>query len=91
MQPRFESTCTIKLSIFIKTSSIFRQFQRHAWGCWQQHTAVLDDNMLQVCDEIFIDVHKLLRMCKILKALHTINVCFSGKHASRTCRFNHLL
>ena len=50
---------------------------------------VLDDNMSQVCDEIFTDVHKLLRMCIVLKALHTINTCFSGKHASRTCRFNH--
>ena len=38
--------------------------------------------MSQVCDEIFIDVHKLLRMCIVLKALHTINTCFSGKHAS---------
>ena len=45
--------------------------------------------MSQVCDEIFINVHKLLRMCIVLKALHTINACFSGKHASRTCRFNH--
>ena len=56
---------------------------------WQQHTAVLDDNISQVCDEIFIDVHKLLRMCIGVKALHTINACFFGKHASRTCRFNH--
>ena len=47
------------------------------------------DNMSQVCDEIFIDVHKLLRMYIVLKALHSINACFSGKHASRTCRFNH--
>ena len=61
----------------------------HALGCWQQHTAVLDDNMSQVCDEIFIDVHKLSRMCIVLKALRTINACFPGKHASRTCRFNH--
>ena len=45
--------------------------------------------MSQVCDEIFIDVHKLLRRCIVLKALHTINTCFSGKHASRTRRFNH--
>ena len=45
--------------------------------------------MSQVCDEIFNDVHKLLRMCIVLKALYTINACFSGKHASRTCRFNH--
>ena len=41
------------------------------------------------CHEILIDVHKLLWMCIVLKALHTINVCFSGKYASRTCRFNH--
>ena len=54
-----------------------------------KHTAVLDDNMSQVCDLIFIDVHKLLRMYIVLKALHSINACFSGKHASRTCRFNH--
>ena len=40
--------------------------------------------MPQVCDEILIDVHKVLRMCIVLKALHTINACFSGKHASRT-------
>ena len=46
--------------------------------------------MSQVCDEVFLDVHKLLRMCIVLKALHTINACFSGKHASRTCRFNYL-
>ena len=45
--------------------------------------------MSQVCDEIFIDVHKILRMCIVLKPLHTINACFSGKHASRTCGFNH--
>ena len=45
--------------------------------------------MSQVYDEIFIDVHKLLRRCIVLKALHTTNACFSGKHASRTCRFNH--
>ena len=45
--------------------------------------------MSQVGDEIFIDVHKLLMMCIVLKALHTINACFSGKHASRTCRLNH--
>ena len=49
--------------------------QPHAYGCWQQHTAVLDDNMSQVCDEIFIDVHKLLKMCIVLKALHTLNAC----------------
>ena len=24
-----------------------------------------------------------------MKALHTINACFSGKHASRSCRFSH--
>ena len=29
--------------------------------------------MSQVCDEILIDVHKLLRMCIVSKALHTIN------------------
>ena len=28
-------------------------------------------------------------MCIVLRALHTINTNFSGKHASRTCRFNH--
>ena len=25
----------------------------------------------------------------VFKALHTINACFSGERASRTCRFNH--
>ena len=45
--------------------------------------------MSQVCDEIFIDVYKLLRMSIVLKALDTMNACFSGKHASRTYRFNH--
>ena len=42
---------------------------------------------LQVRDEIFIDVHKLLRMCIVLR-LYTPNACFSSKHSSRTCRFN---
>ena len=41
---------------------------------------------ITVCDEIFIDVQKLLRMCIVLEALDTINACFSGKHASTTCR-----
>ena len=38
---------------------------------------------------IFIDVHKLLRICIVLKALHTINACLTDKHVSRTCMFNH--
>ena len=42
------------------------------------------DDKSEVCDEIFMDVHKLLRMCIVLEALHTINAGFSGKHASRT-------
>ena len=37
--------------------------------------------MSHVGDEIFIDAHKRFRMCIVLKALHTINACFSGKHA----------
>ena len=30
-----------------------------------------------------------MRMCISLKALDIIKACFSGKHASRTCRFNY--
>ena len=44
--------------------------------------------MSQVCEEIFIDIHKFLRMCIVLKALHPY-ASFPGKHASRTCRFSH--
>ena len=40
------------------------------------------------CDEMFIDINKISRMCIVLKASHKINACFSCKHASRTYRFN---